>query len=417
MGLINLSEHLVQLAGTGVMAMGIMNWIGETDSGDMEDSAADDDLFGDDAGGDDFGGMDGGMDDDLDDWGDDGFSEMGGGGGGGAAMQEFEGRIDEMESEVAQLSSAMNTIRSENEEIATSMEEVEENVRKLLEIYEMVTRGVNPFVDDVQADVGGESSFGLFDATAEEESADDDVDDEVMDAEAESFFDDDAFDEFEEEDDGEDFEAEFADESDEGEDEPSSGTTFQDLKAEYESGEADWAENDGDDPSDAEIEIEAPAGDAEASDEGVGMEFELADEEDADEFEYTEAVDPDAESGDEGRRKPYLAALPNGYVVDLVVLEWLDYMVSEFEARNAVRAVQYYEQIHWISEPVKEDLMSFLEGFAAVDEDADAAGPVEMDVDDHIRSLTFISKLTGDSLDGRIDRRLPTRGEDRGLQC
>ena len=135
------------------------------------------------------------------------------------------------------------------------------------------------------------------------------------------------------------------------------------------------------------------------------------------EFEFDDAVEPEPERASDG--KPYLEELPSGYVVDLVVMEWLDYLVSEFGEQNAIWTVDYYEQIDWVSEPVKEQLMDYLQGFSDTERDpADVAGPVEMNIDDHIRSLTFISQITGDSAERRVvEDRAQLRGESHGLQC
>lgn len=458
MRLISISEHLLALSSSGLLGMGIMNWIGddENDTAGTGNVSADggDDLFGDfdDGGGDDFGGMDDGFDGDFDDdfgdmGGGDDFGGMGGGddvganmgGGGGQVVQEMENRVDGLENEVAEISSTINTVRSENEEISETVDEVEENVRKLLEIYEMVTRGVNPFVDDVQeaGGMGGSAfggDFGLFDDEEGEESAGEDVDDDVMDADAESFFDDEALDDFEDEDTFEDEETfeddlgEVSIEEDEEESDSSSGaSSFQELKAEYESGEADWANEDeagggGTEveatiETDEEFEIEAELDEdpiePESTDEAV-----VADE---DEFEFAETVEePEPSSRSSGRsdEKPYLDTLPGGYVVDLVVMEWLEFLVGEFGPEEAVRTIEYYERIEWISEPVSEQLLAFLEGLADVEPGAgDELGPVELDIDDHIQSLTFISQLTGDSIDQKIvDHCAQIRGEGRGIQ-
>lgn len=476
MGLINLGEPLAQLLGTGVVAMGIMNWIGgedggETPSGDVStEPDGGDDLFGDVAddgggGGDDpFGGMEdgdpfGGMGDD------DGFGDMDGG---GAANEELENRISELESELAQISSSMNTVRSENEEIAEGVGETEENVRKLLEIYEMVTRGVNPFVDEGSGGMGGAfgggGDFGLFgNEDGVEEQVDDDLDEDIADAAAESFFADDAFDEEDdaEADDFDDFGDFDADEEeadddfddwDEGDDDDAAdaddgdaagGKTFEDLKAEYESGDADWADGESEDEEwgDADefdladedgMEIDAAGIDDEAddgADDGAvdaGIDFELEAESDAepdfeleaapdDEFEYGEAIDPVTE---EARRDPYLTELPEGYMVDLVVLEWIDSLVDEFGADNASRAIDYYVEINWLSESAGEHLRVYLDGLADVEPAEDLTGPAEMGIDDHIESLTFITKLSGDAADrSALERRVQLGGSQHGLQC
>ena len=435
MKLISLSEHLLALSTSGLLGMGIMNWIGDEDGeqAGIDNVSADggDDLFGDldDGGGDDFGGMDDSFDGEFDDdFGDvgsggDDFGGMGGdGGGGGQVHQEMENQVNELENEVAEISSTINTVRSENEEISETVDEIEENVRKLLEIYEMVTRGVNPFVDDVQESGGMEGSafggdFGLFDDDGDEPV--EDLDEDVMEADAESFFEDDALDDFEDEEASSEEVTDASLDGDPAEDSESGASSFQELKAEYESGEADWA--DGEDGTDAS---EASDVDEVDTDEAFENETELdadAVEPADEEFEFDEAVaEPAANAGSAGRSdgKPYLDSLPGGYVVDLVVMEWLEFLVGEFGPEEAVRTIQYYERIEWISESASEQLLAFLGGLADVEPDEGAEfGVVELDIDDHIQSLTFISQLTGDSVDQKIvDHCAQIRGEGRGIQ-
>lgn len=416
MKLLGLSDQFVYLLGTSMVAMGIMDFMDE-EEGETADTDGGDELFGDGMGGemDDFGelddgmGMGEGMDDEMDDWADGGDDDFGMGGGTGPT-QEMESRIDQLENEVAEISSTMGTVRSENEQISAKVDDTEENVRKLLEIYEMVTRGVNPFVDDVQqggdASGAGESGFGLFDGDEEEEEEEaEDLDEDVADADAESFFDDDFDDE---EDAGDDLDFDDPDEE-MGDEAPDAGdgggqaggSTFAELKEEYESGDADWAEGEG--PADAESHETDDAG-----------EFEFVDPSET--VETEPATTETAQSGLDG--KPYLAALPNGYVADLVVMEWLEFLVTEFGSDDAVRTVTYYGDIGWISASVEEDLLAYVGGFADVDEvDPEETGPATLAIDDHIRSLTFLSQLTGDAVQRKIvEHCAQIRGGRDGIQ-
>lgn len=436
MKLITLAPHFAPLLSGSVAmgAMGIMDFM-EDDESDESESGGDD-LFDDDLGGDDFGDLDDGMDGGMDDWGgggDDGFGDMGGGG----STQELENRLQDLENEVGDIASTVSTVRSENEQISEKVDDVEENVRKLLEIYEMVTRGVNPFVDDVpngglggDAFGGGESGgFGLFDE--EEEEADDDLDDDVADADADSFFDD-SFDDIEDEemddigmDDVEMDDMGMEEAEEEEGDGQAGGSTFQELKEEYESGEADWAEGADTEPDDAaESEIEFDVEPEPAPEEETALETAPEQEPETGDFEFEEPTQTNESQAAEttmemrnGMQKPYLATLPAGYIVDLVVMEWLEFLVEEFGSEDAVRTIAYYEDIDWISEPVKEQLLAFVRGIADVtDVDTDAT-PATLGVDDHIRSLTFMSQLTGDAIEQKVvDHCAQIRGEGHGLQ-
>ncbi|MFB6073219.1 MAG: FlaD/FlaE family flagellar protein [Halobacterium sp.] len=442
----------------GALAVGMASWL-------------DDDEGSGDSGGDDEFEMDDDLDDDFDD--DFGsFDEMddGGGGGGGAdaSVNELEHRIEELETEVSNVASKANTVRSENEQISESVEDVEENVRKLLEIYEMVTRGVNPFVDDVETEaMGGGAdgqSFGLFDDDEGDSGGGeaDDLDSDIADADADDFFEDDAFDDgmddfeedgdemgdFDEGDDAEGFD-DFEEEDDGtegfddfGEDESGeavvgdgngdgAGTSFEELKEEYESGDADWAE--GEEP-DAEAEDDTKAeekpdlgfDDSDLEDEGddeatAGSEetFEFEDEATADDSSEDTGVEETGVDEATGAAPglglrtrgdgPHLEEPPRGYLADVVCLEWLDYLLTEFGPKNTVRTLNYYERIGWIGEPARDRLFDYLEGLT--DSDylyREEFGTTELTMDDHLKSLDYIEELASED----IERAIVDRCED-----
>ncbi len=524
---------LVVLVG-GLAGMSIRNVLGslvaDEDGEESEDADTEEGLseLGGLDDGDDLGGL-GGLDDDgeMGGLGNEGFDD------GGAEFDEIEGRIDELENEVGSLSSTVSTVRSENEQIAESVDEVEENVRKLLDIYEMVTRGVNPFADDVDAGMGGGldggdgGSFGIFDDDEDEPA--EDIDESVVEADAEGFFDDDLVeedgfdgggldDDFESgdtDDTGGEFDEAFAEAGEDGfgeggfdddfdggfdegglddgdagggDDDGDAGgdggsTSFEELKSEYESGEADWAddvessENGGDETTDEEEPDEskgrsdraddedAETHDTDADGETAGGTEELdglADDElfdevieedpDGDDTEITAAEtdtaarsatdgggqpqalsrsedaetdaggdDPDAPAEDgsadqdpntrqeapasPGRErdrsttgaqtsaatdggKPYLAALPEGLATELIVFEWLEFLVAEGGIRETARALEYYERVDWIDERVRQELDAYLAGF-------DETGDGTLTIEHHTTSLEYIDQLEG----------------------
>ncbi|WP_435096391.1 FlaD/FlaE family flagellar protein [Halorubrum sp. N11] len=439
-------------------------------------------------GGDDFDDFDG-----MDEW-DDDFDD---GGGGGSNTDELENRLDELENEVSSLSSTVSTVRSENEEISAAVDDIEEDVRNLLDIYEMVTRGINPFVDDSSGfggvDGGGEGSFGLFDDDEEENAGDDDLDDDIANADADGFFDDDLLDDDFEDDDDDEF-AELDEEpgdehtddgdpadaasetavADDGDDMNDDGKSFSELKEEYDAGEADWADedgaetdadttadddpfddagdsfDDGEDPFEEEIGDEpdpfddGPADDAvESFDEGMDS----FDEDPVDDGRATNGHEPEPEpeakpepepepepqakpepepepersrgqrpGGDPAeanaggfeyvrkddlsgtRGKPYLTELPGDYVGDLLVMEWLEFLVSESDVTDAVRAINYYERIEWVGPEAAARLRDFLSGFGTIDRNlVDRPGTDRLVREHHTRSLRYVTQLNGTS--------------------
>ncbi|QZP36541.1 FlaD/FlaE family flagellar protein [Halobaculum magnesiiphilum] len=440
---------------------------GDDGPGDVDDGG--DDLLGGDDGA--FGGDGGGDDDDLgdlggmDDWDDD--DPFGGeDGGGDDGVAELEKRVDDLENEVASLSSTVNTVRSENEEISGKVEDMGEDVRSLLDIYEMVTRGINPFVDDVQGggDLGGEGDFGLFDDAGGDGGDDEeDLDEDLASADAEGFFDEDlagdGMDDLDEMDEGDDLDG-MDDEDDlgdmEGMDEADGfdddldgfgdddaddtdsdtmatdnggGKSFSELKDEYESGDADWDE--GEAPDDGEgdaldaLDAEPESnGHDEAGDLGMGGEEEPEPDPDpapestagptdpsrrgegVDEnggFEFVEEDDLSDEPD-----KPYLTSLPGDYVGDLMVMEWLEFLVEESTTTDAVRAVNYYERVEWIDEEVADQLKGFLSGFGDIDRNLmDRPGTDHLDLDHHTRSLKYIMQLTDATAESVVIDRWP----------
>ncbi|MFW6383910.1 MAG: flagella accessory protein C [Halodesulfurarchaeum sp.] len=477
--LVDSAPLLPEFFSLGLMGVGMVSWLGDDgaeevdqDAGEMDDEfELEDDEFGD------FDGLDG-MDEEN-----------------GANTTELEGRIEDLENEVANVSSTANTVRSENEQIGEQVQEVEENVRKLLEIYEMVTRGVNPFVDDVSPEAGlggGGSDFGLF-GTEDgdgEQATEEDLGSDIADADAEEFFDDDAFDEEFDEDfeEGEEFVEEFESDDDLGgdfddtleegfedsgfedeafgdgafeeemdgldangadgsEDEGSGGgTSFEELKEEYESGEADWAEDDiletedsasepAEPDSEAETDVEDPEGDSvdlfrqddleadedtadlvasedaggaeTASDTETTMEGEPADTAATSEgdsprdFQFGAATATPADGG------PHLSSPPAGYLADVVLMEWLADLLEEFGPRNTMRAINHYERIGWIGEATGDHCYAMIQGLTDGREPfRDETGPTNLSMADHRRSLRYVEELAAGHLEREVGERL-----------
>jgi len=509
----DLAPVAVVVLGGGLVGMSIRNMFESIMSEDEEGEApaadapeaggglmAEEDDGGD--GGDDLEGL-GGLEEDGDDLGgldddgfDDGFGDMDGEDG---DLDEFEHRLDEMEAEVGSLSSTVNTVRNENEQISESVAEVEENVRKLLDIYEMVTRGVNPFADDIDGGMGGGGmgdggGFGLFEDDGGEETQQ--VDEDIAQADAEGFFDEDLVDDEEDleadadvgdvldEGDGEaadeDFEDDFDDDLEDFDDVDDGdeggggggGTSFEDLKEEYESGDAEWADEDGEADGDdefADFDEDLEDGDGAEADDVAAASAEtledaddaLADDElfddvieedstDAPEPAETDAQDaepaPPEDPSDAGAADPapepttepeattdaaqttetptqtgsdpaaageagtpYLASLPGGYATDLLVIEWLEYLVEEAGVREAAGAIDYYESIDWIDPAVADDLDDYLAGF-------DGGGNAALTIDHHARSLRYIGELNGGGVDQVAAQRLSHGGGTDGVQ-
>jgi len=231
------------------------------------------------------------------------------------------------------------------------------------------------------------------------------------------------------------------------------GKSFSELKDEYDSGDASWAEEDeadddldGMDDSfeDDDLGMDDDLGgmdddfEEEADDEFGGMDDDFEEEADDefggmdDDFEEmndeptdalgngseatmeaeststeasTSATDSKADSeGDfeyvtsdqlsTSGDKPYLTAIPGDYVGDLVVMEWLEFLVDESDVTDAARAVNYYERIDWIDAAAADHLRSFLSGFGTIDRNkVEQSGTDQLTRTHHVHSLKYIMKL------------------------
>lgn len=338
----------VWLPTTGLLAMGLGNLLGGGDDEENGGGVEGDDDFLD---GDEF---DGGFDGDGDGFGD-GLDEED-----DDPLADIEPRISDLEAQMEDLSSTVSSINGEHESMRESVDDIEDNVRKLLEVYEVVTQGANPFADTAaEAPSGG----GAFDLLGDDDDASDvDID------EGGSLFGD-----AEDEDDSP---------TDESATEPtveetdSSGLSFDDLKSDFEF-----------------------VGDEEdLEDELVPDDAELADlDPDGDDGEPADApVDqPSSSDRQPPADEPYLADLPEGFGAELLVMEWLEFLVGESSMAGAMRALQYYRTVDWIGDDVARNLQSVLSGMTPTRDLAATDGglPTELSVEHHSRSLEYVSRL------------------------
>ncbi|WP_241768314.1 flagella accessory protein C [Haloferax sp. ATB1] len=463
----------------------MMEWQNDEDTADAGDETetegqhmSSDDGLGFEEGIDDLSDEFGDFGDDLDDGFDDddfgGFDDDN-----SEELAELEDRVGELENEVSAISSGMNTVREENKQIGETVEELDDTIRKLLDIYEMVTRGINPFVDDAREMGGldgGGGSFGLFEAEAEDEEH---LDPEVANADAESFFDDD-FGELDAEEGAKEAELaaedelveaerespadvlddddEAVDEADEADDSGAAGgASFDDLKEQYEEGggwdEEDDAEADEVEADDAETDLADAAVDLEDEFEAVADADEADDPsdepsepehepevEDADgdvrktldelEAEYATAAmakdelsaDDEDDSAAEPEPSPaveesdaYLATLPSNYVSEVLVLEWVEHLVEVGGALGASRALRQYREQDWISRAVESELNAHVGQIAPSVADADGG---ELRIDDHQTSLAYVCRLAEDVPRGQLYDELVAYGRRfDGIRC
>lgn len=92
--------------------------------------------------------------------------------------------------------------------------------------------------------------------------------------------------------------------------------------------------------------------------------------------------------------KPYLERLPDQYGAEVIIFEWLDFLINKAGFENTGNALEYYEEIDWVTAEVREQLREYMRGFSEVESfDPDRPGPADLDVDDHVLSLVYIAQL------------------------
>jgi flagellar protein FlaE len=93
--------------------------------------------------------------------------------------------------------------------------------------------------------------------------------------------------------------------------------------------------------------------------------------------------------------KPYLAGLPDRYGAEVVVFEWLDFLINKAGFENTGNALDYYAEVGWITDETRSELREYMRGFSEVQSfDPDRPGPADLDVDDHVMSLVYIARLS-----------------------
>lgn len=80
-----------------------------------------------------------------------------------------------------------------------------------------------------------------------------------------------------------------------------------------------------------------------------------------------------------------------------IIMGWLNYLVSKSNIEEAQKALEYYEEIGWITEDVKIKLEKYLEGFRSVEQQDMPLTP-----EDHLVSLYIITKLKAGIEEGII---------------
>ncbi len=90
--------------------------------------------------------------------------------------------------------------------------------------------------------------------------------------------------------------------------------------------------------------------------------------------------------------KPYLTGLPTRYGAEVIVFEWLDFLIEKSGFEHTGNALSHYADIDWVSDGAYESLKSYMYGFSETDRFG-SEGPEPLDTSDHVLSLIYIARL------------------------
>jgi flagellar protein FlaE len=95
------------------------------------------------------------------------------------------------------------------------------------------------------------------------------------------------------------------------------------------------------------------------------------------------------EAGEDGLEKPYLESLPENYAAEIVIFEWLEFLLEDFGYQGATESLQYYESVGWITEDIQTTLIDYLVGI----NESEANAVHDGDIDSHKLSLVYVARL------------------------
>ncbi|MDZ7746892.1 MAG: FlaD/FlaE family flagellar protein [Halobacteriales archaeon] len=86
-------------------------------------------------------------------------------------------------------------------------------------------------------------------------------------------------------------------------------------------------------------------------------------------------------------------AVPDGYAGDVLLMEWLAKLMEKSGPAGALRAVEHYEAVNWVSPPARDRILDCLGG-PSLDVFVDPTQPREPTADEHALSHQYLTVLS-----------------------
>ncbi|UCE81046.1 MAG: hypothetical protein JSV94_01010 [Methanobacteriota archaeon] len=289
-------------------------------------------------------------------------------------FSEILGRLEEIEDKIGRIDSALTTEKNEGSKDRERLNLMEQDIRKLLSVYEIVSAKINPFIDvsDREAPDKEAQQQALPELELPESGLDEDLPE---------------FRPFGEGNDEELFERMTTSRTDRGTSPWEPGT-----------------------PTESD---EVARTKARMLSQQVRRDFSSADERGEQEVR--------AAARSKHNKKPLLAYVCHDYLTLVLVMRWIEFLFERVPRDRISLVLDYYVDVGWISEDVKSEIMSYARGemqdvnkYMEYEEareevfkdlptpDAATYKKVEdwrLTADDHLKSLLFIQKIAGFEID------------------
>jgi archaellum component FlaD/FlaE/archaellum component FlaC len=300
-------------------------------------------------------------------------------------LDDISYEIDQLSTEVEENQSTIRTLRNEREGLRERMDSIEENNAKMLGIYDRLTNEINPFAADwderydqkVSEQEGPE--YGVIeppenemevrreimeqqktdDADANEEPA---TPTQTPDAEGAVSFD--------------DLKHKHTDTDEEKRKQPTESTDESEPRRDQTEVEHTTPKKD--------VQPETPpsTGD-DAQFDGSGVEEPPID---------PTAAGPPVDAAPNASDGPYLSVLAPTVATEVLIMEWLTMLIDIAGPAGAMKALDFYERVGWISADIKRQLEAVLSG-ALERGDPPSRPPSDLTADEHNRSFAHIVRL------------------------
>jgi flagellar protein FlaD len=289
-------------------------------------------------------------------------------------LSEMLGRMEEIEDKIGRLDSALATEKSERTKVVDSLTQMDQNIRKLLSIYEIVSAKFNPFID--VSEEGAPKTGVQVQAPEELELPDIDLEGDLP---------------------------EFTPYGEEHEESTSGHRKMPETSRET----SPW------EPGMPTQAVGMTTQRMKPSSRTIPLDTVSKDE------RYEREMRAAARS--KHNKKPLLAYIPYDYLTLVLVMRWVEFMFERVPRDKISLVLDYYVDVGWISEDVKSEIMSYARGemqdvtkYMGYEEareevfkdlPAPQAAPYKkvedwrLSADDHLKSLLFIQKIAGLEID------------------